>query len=318
MRVFDPEVLLHITNKCVQDRYFLLPTQETNELIRGWLARSLAEYPGVEVYAFIFLSNHFHLLLRDNTGDLPGFMGYFKGNLAKAVNRMLGRKRVSVFERSYESRVVLTDGDAESVCGYVLTNAVKEDLVARATEGPFFSSLEMALEGRPRSVSFLNRTRRHDKSRGGREVSKEEVTDVFALSLAPLPGHRGLSLEERRRRIEGLVGERERLHARRRRAEGKEVLGARRLLRYKPWMRPRNPSVRGPRDPVYSRDRERAAEYERGLRELASAYREAFARYRRAATRGRRTAVGWPAWTYPPSSIRPVVPAGWEPRVEVS
>lgn len=310
VRVFDPDTPLLITNHCEQRRLFLLPRPSTNRLIRGWLARSLSRYRGIELYAFAFLSNHFHLLLRDTSGELPAFMGYFQRCLARAVNEELDRGSAHVFAGPYDAVPVLTDADFEVKYAYVLTNAVKEDLVERAGDGPFFTSLQMSLDERPREFPLVNRTRRNDKSRGGRSVSEKEVTERFALSLAVAPAWREWSIGRRQERIEGLVRANEVRHRRRRRAEGKSVLGSGRVLQHKPWMRARErPS--SPRLRVHSRNPERAKEYSASIRAIRAAYGEAYGEYLAAARNRRRAAIEWPPWTYPPSSLEPILPSSF-------
>lgn len=313
IRIFEPDSVLHIYNKCAEDRFFLRPTPQTNQLIKGWLARSLDRYPGIDLFAFIFLSNHFHLLLRDNTGDLPGFIGYFKRNLARAINKQIGRKSGSVFERRYGRRSALDDDDSEAAFGYVLTNDVKENLVANAGAGPFCSAIDLALGQRAEPVDLLDRTRRHNASRAGRRRDDEDFTDRFLLQLAPLPVHCALCESQRQKRIRQLVTAREKAYARLRRAQNKRVLGAKNILRKHRWSRPRH-NERPTDDKLLCGLTERDADHDRATRQIVADYRDAFARYKKAATRTRRSAVRWPDWTYPPSSLRPVVPDRWRPH----
>ena len=72
---------------------FLLPSEKITNLIQRWFSRALCLYgQGLEIYAFIFLSNHVHILSNDTQGRLTAFMWDFQSNLAKAINRELGRK----------------------------------------------------------------------------------------------------------------------------------------------------------------------------------------------------------------------------------
>jgi REP element-mobilizing transposase RayT len=96
-----------VTNRCEEGRFFLLPTQTVNVLIRYWLARAKVEVgDAIDIFAFCFSVNHFHLLLRDNGGGLAKFMGYFQGNLARAINEHLGPSPLTKKEW-----VVLTKSD---------------------------------------------------------------------------------------------------------------------------------------------------------------------------------------------------------------
>ena len=48
-----------ITNRCEHEMLLLLPTERITEIIQCWFARALCLYgKGLEIYAFVFLSNH--------------------------------------------------------------------------------------------------------------------------------------------------------------------------------------------------------------------------------------------------------------------
>jgi REP element-mobilizing transposase RayT len=46
----------------------------------------------VELVAFVFMGNHFHILVRLHEDQLPDIMRDFKGGVAKALNRLHGRR----------------------------------------------------------------------------------------------------------------------------------------------------------------------------------------------------------------------------------
>ena len=79
-----------VTRRCSERRFFLKPTQRTNELLLYVLAVAARRY-GVLVHAFCVLSNHLHLILTDQHANLPAFMQYFDSLVARAINASLGR-----------------------------------------------------------------------------------------------------------------------------------------------------------------------------------------------------------------------------------
>ena len=102
MRVHTNNSVYFVTNRCHQERFFMLPRPGVNKLIGAWLAIALYKYgDGIEVFAFIFLSNHFHILLRDTKGQLAEFMWYLQLNIAKALNEFNGKRRGAFFSREY-------------------------------------------------------------------------------------------------------------------------------------------------------------------------------------------------------------------------
>lgn len=304
MRIWDPDNVYFVTNRCEQERLFMLPTAAVIQLIGVWLAKSLEEYgDGIKLYGFIFLSNHFHLLLKDTKGQLPQFMWYFQLNIAKAVNKLL-RRRGHFFSREYDAAPVLTDKDFDNRYAYILTNAVKAGLVARAADAPFFSSLHMALHDKTLSFEWLDKTKLHNMTRRGQKVDIAKATKTYELELA-VPEHwEGLSKAQRRRRALDLVRANEERYGKERRSQGRTVLGVKRLMAQSPLMRPKNPA-NSPRVKVFCQDEELEREYLEKVNLVTASYRTAFEGFRAASRKGKRPVVEWPPGTYPPSSMLP-------------
>ena len=72
LRFIDNESgVVEVTARTLHGRFLLRPSPEVNDIILGALGRAQARY-GVELYAFVFLSNHFHLLLRVDSARADG------------------------------------------------------------------------------------------------------------------------------------------------------------------------------------------------------------------------------------------------------
>lgn len=75
-----------VTNRCEQEQFLMLPSERINQIIGVWFARALCQFgDGLEIYAFVFLGNHFHMLLKDTKGTLAQFMDYFQYALQKSL-----------------------------------------------------------------------------------------------------------------------------------------------------------------------------------------------------------------------------------------
>jgi len=61
-----------------------------NRLIRFLLAR-YAQKHGIRLHGYVFMGNHFHLILTDPRRRLPRFMGELDSMLSRVLNRHLGR-----------------------------------------------------------------------------------------------------------------------------------------------------------------------------------------------------------------------------------
>ena len=87
---FIPEggALVEVTCRTVQGRFLLKPTEELKAIVIGVMARAQELYP-VEIHAFVFPSNHYHLLLSvEDALQLARFMNYLNSNLAREAGRL--------------------------------------------------------------------------------------------------------------------------------------------------------------------------------------------------------------------------------------
>jgi REP element-mobilizing transposase RayT len=311
VRWLAPGSVWLVTNRCEQERFLLRPDPQTTNLIGAWLSRALEKYgDGIELYACVVLSNHFHLLLRDNKGQLARFMWYFQTNLAKELNRLRGRTPARVFGRRYHAERVEDEKSFLSRWVYVLCNPVKSGLVRRAASWPGLTSIRSALEGKELEFESLDRTAFHNATRGRKKVRREDFVRRHALRFAVPPMHAHLGTKRRRAVAAELVAAFEREQQALRKAAGKGFLGVAGVLSQDPEGRSAEPSF-GPRRWVAAETREREAEVLEAWSWVTKDYRERFAGFRRASLLGKRFHGEWPPWTCPPCCIEPV---GYESR----
>ncbi len=63
VRMHEKNAVHFVTNRCEHEMFLLLPTKEVNSIVMEWFIKAMAIYGnGLEIYAFCFLSNHFHVL----------------------------------------------------------------------------------------------------------------------------------------------------------------------------------------------------------------------------------------------------------------
>lgn len=123
--------LFEITTRSVQGRFLLKPSAELNTIILGVLGRAQRLYP-VEIHAFAFLSNHYHMLLSvDTARQLSAFMGYFNGNLGKEVLRHVEGWSDKTWSRRFQA-IWVPPHEYEQVdrLRYTLAQGAKDGLVA--------------------------------------------------------------------------------------------------------------------------------------------------------------------------------------------
>ncbi len=113
LRFIPPDSLVEVTSRTVHGRFLLRPSRELNTIVYGILGRAARRYR-VRICAFVYLSNHAHLLLEPaNAYELAGFMAYVNGNLAKEAGR-LHRWRERFWGRRYRA-IVVSDDEEDQV-----------------------------------------------------------------------------------------------------------------------------------------------------------------------------------------------------------
>ena len=319
LRIYERDSIHFVTNRCEHEMFFLLPTETINHLITFWLAKAKNEAgSNIEIYAFIFLANHFHIILKDPDGQLPAFMCYFQGNLARAVN--LEHHRSGHFwQGKYDD--VIVDGEDEfwNRYAYVVGNAVKAGLTATPWQWQGVCSLSLALKDQPVEVTGLKVSEYNEARRFNRKVDKKDFqeTHTFALTIPPMLENK--TAEERETFIRQLVAgackkyKQDRLN--------KPALGMKKILSQTPFDRPRKPAKR-PRFKFFSLCKERQKELEDKYRTFVDAYKlcvhqliEYFKSYRRKKDdesawvkfAQKAPAIDWPEGSYPPTSHTPVI-----------
>lgn len=205
LRMYEPDGTYFITARTTQRRLLLRPSAHLNEVIGGILARA-AQRHAIEIYAFIFASNHVHLLVRDRDGSLSQFMQYLLGNLARKVGRLHGWSG-PFWQRRFSCEPVLDDESMLGRTAYILAHGVKEGLVRRVAEWPGLSSLPQMLGDSTRLFPWFSWTKRSQTTSSAKPSSHfaAELVEQTPLTLSVLPAWQRLSPTERRRRLQCLI-----------------------------------------------------------------------------------------------------------------
>jgi REP element-mobilizing transposase RayT len=92
-----------------------------------WSALAIAQtLHKVKVIAFVVMGNHVHLIvLVEDPVEVESFMERFKCETGHAVNRLMGRRQVSVWCEGYHSPTILTLDDLIEKMAYVYANPVR-------------------------------------------------------------------------------------------------------------------------------------------------------------------------------------------------
>lgn len=197
--------LVEVTCRTIQGRLLLRPSNLLRDIAIGVLARAARLYP-VDVHAFVFMSNHYHLLVSaPDAQRLARFVGYLNSNLAREVCRLTGWGD-RVWSRRYHSIVVSDESKAQVArLKYVLSHGVKEGLVEHPSKWPGANSISALLADGALQGVWFNRTLEWAARQRGESFNRFEYSTRETLKLEPLPCWTGRDQATLVREITALV-----------------------------------------------------------------------------------------------------------------
>ena len=234
-RQIHPGQLCFVTVRAVNRCYRFAPTRKALEVIWYCFARTLHKYRGrIAAHEFLWMSNHYHLVVTDIAGCLPRFMEEFNSLLARALNALTGLHGTAI-EKGYNLVEVSTEEKLVEHCAYTLANPCSAHLVKRSRHWKGVTSLtleygEKVVIKRPlcglwgRECRHVHRRMSQQSKRarfGGRSKLPQEV-ELVLTRPAIMPE---LSDRQLRRHIRDRLAEREQNLIDNRRVRGVRVTG---------------------------------------------------------------------------------------------
>lgn len=277
LRQFAAHEVWFLTARCFQARMLMTPYSPlVREVCGGVLARAAARYC-VELYAYAFLSNHLHLVVRTKGSSTAAFMQYLLGNLAKKLSPLCREPWWGKFwERRYTATPILDDASLEDRVRYVVAHGVKEGLVSRTIDWAGLHCSEQLQDGAPRTFAWFDWTKRWaTRDRSGAPMAARWEPDnarLETLRIAPLPHWAGLPDDVRRRNARELVQSVERQHA------GLPVLGMKAVAQEP--LAARRQRKRAPRPWCHAATAEGHRRHREAYRDFLAAYRQASSDWR--------------------------------------
>lgn len=199
--------LVEVSNRTIQARYLLCPTEDVRDLILGILGRAQRMF-AMDICMFTFMSNHYHMLLAPKDAhQLAKFMGYVGGEIGREISR-LARWGTKVWAGRY-SMAVISDEEAAQVgrLRYLLAHGVKEGLVDHPADWPGAHGVGALLYGDRLQGHWFDRGRESLARRRGKPFQRLDFAKTQEVVLSPLPCWRARNLDSRaiRRRVVDLV-----------------------------------------------------------------------------------------------------------------
>jgi putative transposase len=290
-----------ISRRCTQ-RQFLLRPEPVVEQIYLYCLGEAAQRFDITLHGFIAMSNHQHLVVRDNRGNFPEFLAHLHKMIAKAMNRHRHRWE-NFWATEQPNAVYLVEAeDRFDKLVYLLANPVAAHLVDRVSDWPGASSFGMNLSGRTKTIP---------RPRGYFRAERGKLPAEVTLRIERPDGFETLTESEWVAKLESAIRNAEERAREERRVSGRPVLGRKAVLRANPTDRPETVESRGDLRPhVACKNKSRRIEV---LKELV-AFREQRAKARERLLQGELDVV-FPYGTY---LVRGIVLIEDPPRLSLS
>ncbi len=233
-----PGGLHEISIRITGEHLLLKPGKPLNDLILGVIGRAQTQQD-VQIHAFVVLSNHYHMLVSvPDSQTLSDFQQFVNGNIARKINRLLGR-RGSVWERRCRAIPVVGDRFTQMWrLRYIMAHGVKEGLVGRVDDWPGVSSTPWLRDGTVITGVWTSHTDQTNASRlkGYVEIPGQFDT-VYELQMTPLPCFANTPQDQWRAAVRALLQEIHDEFDAAREANGTLPLGPERVLGTDPFAR---------------------------------------------------------------------------------
>lgn len=320
IRVWEADGIYHISNRCAGARHLLVPSPEVNAIIRGALTR-YAVIHGVILYGWVFMSNHFHLIVKAPQKNISAFMRDVQRTISSRIKELESHEDwdTSVFPKRFKAEKILDDAALKEKILYVAMNPVEAGLVPHPEKWPGVSSWRARCSGEAMEGAYLSKGRLSQLRRRAErpdEVGIERAMLEYEVEVTNPPAKKGMSVAEFGEEIAREVEARCADVARRRRQEGKRAfLGAERVRRLDPLSKPDAPA-HSPHPLCHTSDPAKREAYRAFYARVESTYEQQGKRWR-----AKKVPVRFPAGTFPPGWARvtdgTAIPPEMEESVEV-
>jgi len=212
-RYFRDDTTYHIIARTLRGFCLMRPDPWFNDMAAGVLGRAQHNFPSVRLYAFAFMSSHFHFQLRGTPREIPQFVGFIKGEISRRLGQRIGWDG-PMWDGRFLATALPTP-DAELSClEYILSHGVKENLVARSTQWPGLHAAKQLRNGSQLRGSWLDGTsygrakylaERRTSGDASKPLNPRDYCQSYEVHLAALPAWEHLSDCDRRGAVRNLL-----------------------------------------------------------------------------------------------------------------
>ena len=300
IRMLEPNVVFNVSTRTV-DRCFLLspnhhadmpllhrdcpreafdsrndivPVPSTINIVGSAVGRAMEKAP-INLHAFESNSNHIHQLVSANEENLENIVTFERNAnslIARGMNKILKREG-HFFGGRYRAEACVDDKSAEQKLFYALTNVVKDGLVEKVSQSPFFSTFKHQANGEPLRYWYIDYEGYW--AAGGDSNPKIRPKDFIKwvkVETTPLPAWEHMPEHRQQSRIRQGVREIEKTVAEERKRDDRKVMGVPALFERDPRSRAEKPNDSGPQPLCHSSTKEGYYAYREKYREFRDAF----------------------------------------------
>jgi REP-associated tyrosine transposase len=150
LRIQEPGLTYHVTARGNARMVIFANAGERRRFLR--LFANLCERHTIDCYAYVLMSNHYHLVIKTHDANLSRTIQTLNGDYARWWNRQHGRVG-HLFQGRFDSPVVQDGHYLLTVCRYVVRNPVAAGMVVSPEDWPWSSY--RATAGLVRAPAFL-------------------------------------------------------------------------------------------------------------------------------------------------------------------
>lgn len=274
-----PETVFEISTRCIRGQFLLKPSDDLNNAIMGCIGRAMHLYDSIHLYAFIFMSNHYHLFASaPDCQALSRFMAHLNSNIAREANR-INDWSDKFWSRRFDM-IPITDSEAMGDrIDYLLAQGYKEGLLGPDETWPGANSLKACCDGESLEGVWFNRSAFYmaRRSKKNKDVDPSEFRETYPIRISPLPGLG--SIEEQQSMFRSKLQRIQEQTRSEQNSSGSSPAGIEVIMSQHPHDRPRKPS-RSPKPWCLSSSAEGYVAAVEEYRAFEEAYREASEAYR--------------------------------------
>ncbi|MFU8802975.1 MAG: transposase, partial [Bradymonadaceae bacterium] len=185
IRIQNPKTIIFVSNRCVDELFLLQSDPRVNALVLACLARAAVQR-GIELLGYVFMGNHFHLILRAPQGNLGCFMRDFQSWLAIKLKK-IRKFKGSLFPERYKQVDILDDAKAFEKLIYTLVNPCAANLVTRPGDYPGLSSLGHNIGGGKIVGRWIDDEKYNRNRKRNPKYAQEKAATYHEIELTPLP-----------------------------------------------------------------------------------------------------------------------------------